>query len=109
MKVLPIQISVLTIAAIIALTGCGKEAPVHQDTAPELVDAAQYVPGVVPGTMIQTKVTAAMHAFYEANNRWPKDFSELVTAKLLKQVPTPPAGQKFLFDSKSRQVLVVPE
>lgn len=104
----PLQISVLTIAAVIALPGCGK-APVRQDTAPELVDAAQYVPGVAPGTMIQTKVTAAMHAFREANNRWPKDFSELVTAKLLKQVPTPPAGQKFLFDSKSRQVLVVPE
>jgi hypothetical protein len=104
----PIQISVLTSAAVIALPGCGK-APVHQDTAPELVDAAQYMRGIAPGTMIQTKVTAAMHAFHEANNRWPKDFSELVTAKLLKQVPTPPAGQKFLFDSKSRQVLVVPE
>jgi hypothetical protein len=103
------KVLVLTLAAGLAAAGCGKKSAAQPDATPELVDATPYVPNVAPGTMIQTRITGAVHAFHEANRRWPSDFSELVKAKLLDKVPTPPAGKKFVFDSKSLQVLVLPE
>lgn len=98
----------LTLAALVA-PGCGKHGRVQSETASELVDATQYVPDAAPGTLIHTRLTGAMHAFHEANRRWPTDFSELVSAKMLDKVPAPPPGKKFVFDNKSLQVLVVPQ
>src|SRR5512135_2132373 len=67
-------LSSLTLAVLIATSGCGK-ARVQPETASDLVDAAQYLPNAAPGTLIQTRLTGAMHAFHEANRRWPSDFS----------------------------------
>jgi hypothetical protein len=106
-----LRISVLAMVAALAVAGCGKKPGARQETetASELVDAAPYVPNAAPGTLIQTRITGCMHAFHEANRRWPSDFNELVTAKLLDKLPAPPPGKKFVFDKKSLQVLVVPE
>jgi len=102
------KLLVLILASALVVAGCGRKSA-QSDATPELVDAVPLIPDVAPGTMIQTRITGAVHAFHEANRRWPSDFSELVQAKLLDKVPTPPPGKKFVFDRKSLQVLVLPE
>ncbi len=62
-------------------------------------------------TGIQTpsaiKVTEAMQRFLERNNRLPRDFNELVTAKMLPSIPPAPPGKKYALDRKTLQVMVV--
>jgi hypothetical protein len=47
--------------------------------------------------------------FYEKNGRVPKDFGELVSAKMLIRVPQAPPGLRYAIDPKTRTVVVVPQ
>lgn len=99
------------------------EAPVAESTpAPR---PAANTPPPVPGTEpitdkiptaapnasktspVDRGLTEALHRFFEANNRMPTDFSELVRAKFIPAMPNPPAGKKFAIDRANMQVVLV--
>lgn len=47
--------------------------------------------------------------FWQASGRpFPKDLNELVAAKLLKRLPEPPPGKKFVLEPAKNQVVLVP-
>lgn len=52
---------------------------------------------------------AALELWTFQRNRPPMDLNELVTTGYLKQLPTPPAGKKFLFDPVKMRVSLVAE
>jgi len=56
---------------------------------------------------VDRSLTEALHRFFEANNRMPTDFSELVRAKFIPAMPNPPAGKRFAIDRANMQVVLV--
>ncbi len=48
-------------------------------------------------------------SFWQASGRpFPKDLNDLVASKLLKHLPTPPAGKQFVLDRAGNRVVLVP-
>ncbi|KAF0175123.1 MAG: hypothetical protein FD161_3435 [Limisphaerales bacterium] len=58
-------------------------------------------------SQVDRPLTEALHYFFEANNRMPKDFSELVRAKFIPAMPTPPAGKRYAIDRPNMQVVLI--
>jgi hypothetical protein len=52
-------------------------------------------------------LTLMVQEYYGKHGRVPKDLNELVAAKMLLKVPTPPPGTKYVIDAKRRQVVIV--
>ena len=46
-------------------------------------------------------VTHAAQSFFIANDRAPKSLEELVSAGLLRKLPTPPEGKKYVYDPET--------
>ena len=56
---------------------------------------------------VDQKLTEALHLYLESKGKLPPDFNALVTAKFLKQVPTPPAGKRYAVDRRNLQVVLL--
>lgn len=56
---------------------------------------------------IDQPLTEALHRFFEANNRMPSDFDELVRAKFIPALPPPPAGKRYAIDRPNMQVVLI--
>lgn len=56
---------------------------------------------------VDQKLTEALHHYLEANGKLPPDFNALVTAKILKQMPTAPAGKRYAVDRRNLQVVLL--
>lgn len=48
-----------------------------------------------------------LQAWVMSQNSVPKDLEELVRAKMLSKLPTPPPGKRFAIDQKAAQVVLV--
>lgn len=51
----------------------------------------------------------AIKTFYNEEGRFPKTLDELVSKGTINQVPPPPRGMKYDYDSKTGVIKVVPE
>jgi hypothetical protein len=48
-------------------------------------------------------------SFWQASGRpFPKDLNDLVASKLLKRLPTPPAGKQFVLDRAGNRIVLTP-
>lgn len=56
---------------------------------------------------VDQKLTEALHHYLEANGKLPPDFNALVAARIIKQVPTPPAGKRYAVDRRNLQVVLL--
>ncbi|MBI3876540.1 MAG: hypothetical protein HY300_11425 [Verrucomicrobia bacterium] len=112
--------------ALSPFTGCSHkeqaESPATQTIAPTPQTPAAPVSVAPPPSVAVSVATDASGAGTEPSvaelNRalqvWlfqhsgpPKDLNELVTAGYLKRLPSPPAGKRFVFDSKLMAVRAV--
>jgi hypothetical protein len=60
-------------------------------------------------TLTAVGIDKAIKTFYTQEGRFPKDLDELVSKGVINQVPPPPRGMKYDYDSKSGIIKVVPE
>jgi len=125
---------IVFLAASLGMQGCGKkEAPAAAEkpaassvSAADLVDkapaeapppaAAEAAPESKPETRPErpegnldslASVTQAIQSFMVGHERPPKDLNELVTAKLLKSIPQPPPGKKFVYTPSKLEIKLV--
>jgi hypothetical protein len=94
---------VLTLLAFGLATGCNRK---KQNAAPPPAPKASTA--VTPEEKL-AELHAALELWTFQRNQPPKDLNELVTTGYLKQLPTPPAGKKFLFDPAKMRVSLVTE
>jgi hypothetical protein len=94
---------VLTLLAFGLATGCTRK---KQNAAPPPAPKASTA--VTPEEKL-AELHAALELWTFQRNQPPKDLNELVTTGYLKQLPTPPAGKKFLFDPAKMRVSLVAE
>ena len=62
--------------------------------------------GLVKGAT-QLPLTEALHRYFEAKGQLPQNFQQLVAAKYIDKLPTPPPGKKFAIDRRNLQVVLV--
>jgi|GEM_PF-1490587 hypothetical protein len=63
---------------------------------------------VTPGEMSNaSQLTLGLQEFMGEKGRVPKDMKELATFMRFRVEPIPPAGTKFVFDEKNKQVRIV--
>jgi hypothetical protein len=60
-------------------------------------------------TLSTVGLDQAIKTFYNDEGRLPKDLNELVTKGTIGQIPPPPRGMKYDYDSKTGIIKVVPE
>jgi len=53
------------------------------------------------------EITQAIQTWMQVNSDYPKDFKQLVDAKLIKKLPTPPPGKRLAIDRKTIRVIYV--
>lgn len=102
----------LAILAAVGWCGCGKkpEKPPGENPITAPVD---YLGAVAKGktaaerTIDLAALKQAIQMFQVEEGRWPRDLNELVTAKLIPQIPTPPPGMKLVYDPATGEVKMV--
>ncbi|PWU17964.1 MAG: hypothetical protein C5B50_10210 [Verrucomicrobia bacterium] len=116
------QLGILFATASI-LTGCTKEAD-KSASSPTSTNASAAGPSALTApvdyirTVVETKQSAektvdtvslnkAIQLFSIDKGRYPTNLDELVTAKVIPAVPTPPYGTKLQYDAASGSVSVV--
>jgi len=55
------------------------------------------------------QLNIAAGSYMEMTGKFPPDFQALVDKKFLAQIPTPPAGKKFVLNAPAREVQLVPQ
>lgn len=60
-------------------------------------------------TINMVELNAAIQKFQAMEDRYPRDFNELVSQHYLREAPTPPPGMRFVFNSRTGQVALLPE
>ncbi len=60
-------------------------------------------------TINMVELNAAIQKFQAMEDRYPRDFNELVSQHYLREAPVPPPGMRFVFNSQTGQVALVPE
>jgi hypothetical protein len=60
-------------------------------------------------TINMVELQSAIQKFQAMEDRYPRDFNELVSQHYLREAPVPPPGMKFVFNSKTGQVALLPE
>jgi len=86
------------------------EAPpaIAEATAPKEAEPKEQTEPVSPMAYSDAAgLSLKVSEFYDKNGRVPKDLNELVTAKMLLRLPTPPPGMRYVIDAKNRSVLLV--
>ncbi len=94
----------LTFLGLASTTGCTRK---KRDEPP--VNASLPASTAVTPEEKLAELHAALELWTFQRNQPPKDLNELVTTGYLKQLPTPPAGKKFLFDPAKMRVELVAE
>jgi hypothetical protein len=122
--------NLLAVALVITLglAGCGKQAPPPPpgpnpggaSIESQLTEKAAPPPPSAAGEPISTGVatdvpeqekslkelTAALQTYMQVSSDYPKDLNALVKMKLLKKMPTPPPGKRFVIDPKNIRVIL---
>ncbi|MCX8109085.1 MAG: hypothetical protein N3G20_09805 [Verrucomicrobiae bacterium] len=110
----------LVLACVVA--GCGKKReatqaekpPTNSSAVSPLTAPADYAGAVVQATKVAEKVVdmaslkQAIQMFHAAEDRYPRDLSELVKSGYMPSLPKPPAGTKFSYDPARGEVKLVP-
>ena len=60
-------------------------------------------------TLSTVGIDQALKTFYTDQGRFPTNLNELVSKGTISQVPPPPRGMKYDYDSKAGTIKVVPE
>ena len=108
----------LTLA--ILLTGCGRQnntpaPPANAATPPADAGSGGYLGALASG---QKKAVAvvdvaslnqAIQIFNAQEGRFPKDLQELVTARMIREIPAAPNGMKLDYDAAAGTVKVSPQ
>ncbi len=58
---------------------------------------------------VNEQLTLALHRYFENTSKMPQTFQDLVKAKYIDKMPTPPPGKTFAIDRRHLQVVVVPK
>lgn len=58
---------------------------------------------------VHEQLTLALHRYFENTSKMPQTFQDLVNAKYIDKMPTPPAGKTFAIDRRHLQVVIVPK
>lgn len=121
----------LFVAGCLVFTGCRKKVEPKPETAPPPQSVAEpaaaatpppaatpaqppaqsatALPMAFPGAGEQSKInsplTGAVARFHDKFQRFPRDWSELVTAGFIQSIPQPPAGKRFAIDPDTRIVV----
>jgi hypothetical protein len=112
------RLSIAFAIVVAALFGCKKPAPPPAAKAPEPSAATaplDYLAAQGRAKQQAIKVTdiaqltSAIQKFQAMEDRYPRDFNELVAGHYLGQVPAPPRGMQFAYNPQTGQVRVVPE
>lgn len=106
-------------AACFLFVGCNEEkkTPPAADTSPgnPLTAPADYVGALgkaqksAQKTLGAVGMDQALKVFFADEGRYPKDLNELVTKGTISQIPPPPPGMKYDYDSKTGTIKVVPQ
>jgi hypothetical protein len=109
---------------IMVATGCGKKQLPEQPAKPADVSAATTAAAtsnpapvlnaiVIPETaagdnsQVLSALTQALRKYAVENKRMPQNFSEVVSAGYVRNLPAPPPGKKFEIDAKTARVVLV--
>jgi len=60
-------------------------------------------------TINMVELNAAIQKFQAMEDRYPRDFNELVSQHYLREAPVPPPGMRFVLNSRTGQVALLPE
>ena len=106
-------------ACLCFLNGCKEKKaatpPNNASSGNPLTAPADYVGAIgkaqqsAQKTLSTVGLDQALKTFYTDEGRFPKDLNELVTKGTISQVPPPPRGMKYDYDSKAGTIIVVPE
>src|SRR6266576_4459704 len=82
--------------------GCGKKTE-----SPGGVTASGVESGEAALKVVLDELTQAVRKYSVEQKRVPKQFSEVVAAGYVKNMPAPPPGKKFEIDPKTRHVILM--
>lgn len=114
----------VAVALVLAAVGCGKktnpaqtvesaDATVSTTAAANAKPAPVVNPIVVPQaaagdtSQILGALTQALRKYAVEHKGMPRNFSELVSAGYVRNLPSPPSGKKFEIDANSARVVLV--
>lgn len=104
-------------ACLCFFQGCKGEKKSSSDSSSDnpLTAPADYVNAIgkaqksAQKTIGTVGLDQAIKAFHTEEGRLPKDLDELVSKGTISQIPPPPRGMKYDYDSKTGVIKVVPE
>jgi hypothetical protein len=106
----------LAAACLCFVTACKQEKKAGDTSSGNPLTApADYVGAIgkaqksMEKTLSTTGLEKAIQSFYTTEGRFPKDLNELVSKGVINQVPPPPRGMKYNYDSQAGTLQVVPE
>ncbi len=116
-KVIPLLFAA---ACLCFFIGCGDKkkssaSTTNYNSGNPLTAPADYVGAVgqaqrsMQKTLSTVGLDQAVKSFAATEGRYPKDLDELVSKGTINQVPPPPHGMKYDYDSKTGVIKVVPE
>ena len=109
--------AVVLAAATLAACGCKKQpASAKKADEPSAASAPMdYLAAQGRAKQLAIKVTdiaqlnSAIQKFQATEDRYPRDFNELLASRYLTQMPVPPRGMQFSYNPQTGQIRVVPE
>lgn len=105
------------VVALSCLVACKKTEPTASGsagnspiTAPlDYIAAQGKAKKFAEKTINMVELNAAIQKFQAMEDRYPRDFNELVSQHYLREAPVPPPGMRFVFNSRTGQVALLPE
>ncbi len=105
------------VACLCFFSGCkeGKKSSESGSSGNPLTAPADYVGALgnaqksAQKTLSTVGINQAIQQFQVEQGRLPKDLNELVAKGAITQIPPPPRGMKYDYDSKTGVIKVVPE
>ena len=93
----------------LVVIGCGKssDAPSVATAPTDYLKSVTDAKHSADKTVDTASLAKAVDMFNVQEGRFPKDLNELVTKKIIPQIPTPPVGMKIEYDAKTGTVKVV--
>lgn len=105
------------ILALLSLTACRKSDSTSNSangnnpvSAPlDYIAAQAKAKKFAEKTINMVELNDAIQKFQSMEDRYPRDFNELVSQHYLRQLPVPPPGMRFAYNPKSGQVALISE
>lgn len=108
--------SIATLAVCMAAAACKKATTEKAASQPGTITAPlDYLAAQGRAKQVAIKVTdmaqlnSAVQKFQAMEDRYPRDFNEMIAGRYLTEIPTPPRGMRFTYNPQTGQVAVVPE